>query len=98
MLMRYEPFLVLALLSAAPAAVGQTPKPYAGEIVITASGQLTGDWKEVPVCKDRNPCQSAIINTKTREAARLGERWSTEFEPTGNRRRSNRRASGGLSV
>lgn len=66
------------------AAQMQTVKPYTGEIIMTASGEFTGDWKEVRVCKDRAQCVFAVINMKTREGARLGDRWASKFEQTGN--------------
>jgi hypothetical protein len=58
-------------------------KPYQGEIVMTQSGDLKPPWKKYRWCKTDASCSTLIRNPVTHEVARLGDRWSSRFEPTG---------------
>jgi hypothetical protein len=58
-------------------------KPYQGEIVMTQSGDLKPPWKKYRWCKTDAACSTLIRNPITHEVARLGDHWSSRFEPTG---------------
>lgn len=81
---------VVFLSSFAAEALAQSPqaqptKQFEGEIVMTAAGTLVAPWVETTGCRDKNAgCPMIIVNLKTREIARVDDRWSTRFQPSGN--------------
>jgi len=72
-----------ALVALAPIASAQGPQPYRGEIVMNQSGSLNAPWKEGRACTSSDACKAIVYNSKTREIARFGEEWSSDFSPTG---------------
>lgn len=77
-------FVVFAVLVAfAPIASAQELQPYRGEIIVTQSGSLNAPWKEGRACTNSETCKAIVYNARTREIARFGEAWSSDFAPTG---------------
>lgn len=74
----------LAQLPAQPA-----PKP-ATEIVMDASGKIVAPWTKGRTCyretTGKETCRLVVINGQTREIARVDDKWSSKFAPTGNGR------------
>lgn len=87
MLLRVSSFCLAALLIAfgSPnAARAQAASQYAGEIVIDTSGKPVAPWTERQICSGGTKnCRVILINSNTLEVAKVGARWTSEFEPTG---------------
>ena len=75
--------LAITAMAAPSGAIAQTAEPSVGEVVMTQDGVLARPWKEVRACVSESHCDVAVLNARTYEVARYGERWSTKFEPTG---------------
>lgn len=78
-------FYAVVLFAAAPGHAENKAASYQGEIVMTAKGELVSPWKRTRICgqSGQQDCRDVIYNPKTKEAASLDGRWSTQFEPTG---------------
>lgn len=79
--------LVLTGLSAsalAQSAEQNRIQSYEGEIIVAANGTPTAPWKEIQNCDETRKCVVILRNSTTHEIARVGERLSTRFVPTGN--------------
>lgn len=89
-------YITLALLAAlAIPALAQTsskpaPKPAAPpvtEVVMDASGKIVAPWTKGKSCSreatGKETCRWVVINGRTREIARVGDRWASKFAPTG---------------
>ena len=73
------------IVLAAPTGQAQQAKAYKGEAVVTAEGKLASPWIERKACVEgTTTCKTMIVNPNTHEIAKLGDRWSTKFAPTGN--------------
>lgn len=87
MLLRLSSFSLAALLIAfgsQNAARAQAASEYVGEIVIDTSGKPVAPWTERQICsEDTKNCRIILINSSTLEVARVGARWTSEFEATG---------------
>lgn len=87
--------IAIALLAAlAFPALGQTPstatsKP-AADVVMDASGKIVAPWTKGKSCArqeaEKETCRWVVVNGQTREIARVGDKWSSKFAPTGNGR------------
>lgn len=82
--------LLIGVVLATPAAAQIASKPvdnYAGELIMDKAGGLVAPWKLTKTCQvegvDGPACRAVIINSRTREIAKLGEKWSGKFSPTG---------------
>jgi hypothetical protein len=82
-----------AVVVALPATAQQTTSPSTVpapvlEAVTDASGKVLAPWIRSKSCASssggRETCQLVIINSATREIARVGDVWATKFAPTGN--------------
>jgi hypothetical protein len=62
------------------------PTAPALETIMNRNGDLVAPWKYVRACRDekRTQCSMAVVHSKTREIAKVGEQWSSRFERTGN--------------
>lgn len=87
MLLRVSSFSLAALLIAlgSPSrANAQAASQYVGEIVMDASGKPMAPWTERQICRQGAVnCRIILINSKTLEVAKVGGRWTSEFEATG---------------
>lgn len=79
----------LALPALAQTTATSTPKS-ATEVVMDASGRIVAPWTKGKSCSredtGKEACRWVVLNGQTREIARVGDRWSSKFAPTGNGR------------
>lgn len=55
-----------------------------GEVIINEDGSLRSPWRIVRVCApSRSGCSDAIVNSETREIAKVGNQWASPFRSSG---------------
>jgi hypothetical protein len=81
--------VVLAAPAFAQTSARSAPAP-ATEVVMDASGKIVAPWTKGKSCSRqdaaREACRLVVIHGQTREIARVGDKWSSKFAPTGNGR------------
>jgi hypothetical protein len=92
MLVSIMKHIAISLLAAlALPAVAQTPSTAtsrpAAEVVMDASGKIVAPWTKGKSCTrqeaGKETCRWVVVNGQTREIARVGDKWSSKFAPTG---------------